>query len=817
MVVPLYLSELAPPNLRGSLVALQQLGITVGIMVAFWLDYGTQHIGGTGDTQSPAAWRLPLALQCVPSLVLAAGTFYLPYTPRWLLMKDREEDALATLVRVRRTPPHDPRVRIEILEIMAAVQFDHETNATVYGEMPSHFRLTIEKYKSLFVTRHLNRRLLIACLIQVIQQFTGINAIIYYAPKIFQNIGLSGNSVDLLATGVVGVLNFFSTIPAIMFMDRWGRKKVLIVGGIGMGVSQLIVGTLYAVYKDSWASNKAAGWATAVFVWTYIANFAFSIGCVNWIIPSEIFPPGVRSQAVGLAIGTNWLSNFIVALITPRMLEAIKFGTFYFFLGLRIEEMDKLFGGNQGQEDMNRMDAIRRGLGIGTGGYDVSRKMGNIGADNSRSKRNELIQQMQEMMANLQENIGSLREDGTQAPVETFSSRSPSTELAWIGVEDVKLPIQSLLPTVGVKTAVGEPVPSALCRAAMADPLVFLSVLAGGSSQLCFRTKSVDDQMVLLKAESHVARVVRQELSKGTATISDAVLFGILSMALKQNTYLLSIYPEDRYGGDFRSPVKTLGGLDWLGLIHIVPEHTTMWMYLLRARNRSLSDRIPGVAEYLQSTDLLRASILLEKPKLEMGESFLSLLETEAAAIRPDASEARVFKVNENFREILLDLKLCCRLIHTFHGRIALDSETSKFISYRNLIMYRLLSLPLGQAEICRLTTLIFSYGVIYPLPDPRVIRKLASQLNEAILSRSLTESEDDKFLLWAAVIGGIAAAGTSIYGSFVLEVRRYARSLELREWDSVLDILKEYIWLGKACDAGGKALWMAANPEAVE
>ena len=87
MCVPLYISELAPPNLRGSLVTLQQLGITTGILIAFWLDYGTQYIGGTGDGQSPVAWRLPLALQCVPSLVLATGTFFLPYSPRWLMMK----------------------------------------------------------------------------------------------------------------------------------------------------------------------------------------------------------------------------------------------------------------------------------------------------------------------------------------------------------------------------------------------------------------------------------------------------------------------------------------------------------------------------------------------------------------------------------------------------------------------------------------------------------------------------------------------------------------------------------------------------------
>ncbi|KAH7001016.1 sugar transporter [Ilyonectria destructans] len=385
MVVPLYLSELAPPNLRGSLVAMQQLGITVGIMVAFWLDYGTQHIGGTGDGQSPVAWRFPLAFQCVPSVILGAGTFFLPYSPRWLVMGDREEEARATLIRIRRVPATDDRIRLELLEIKAAAMFDQETTAAMYPGIESPVRIAFERYKSLFTVRHLNRRLVIACLLQIIQQFTGINAIIYYAPQIFRKIGLSGNSIDLLATGVVGVINFFSTIPAIMFMDRWGRKKVLLIGAVGMSISQLIVGTISAVYKDSLANHPAAGWASAVFIWLYISNFAFSIGCVNWIMPSEIFPPGVRSQAVGVAIGTNWLSNFIVALITPRMLSAIEFGTFYFFFGfclflgvwvyffvpetkgVRIEEMDKLFGGNQGVEDMQRIANIRLQLGIVSG------------------------------------------------------------------------------------------------------------------------------------------------------------------------------------------------------------------------------------------------------------------------------------------------------------------------------------------------------------------------------------------------------------------------------------------------------------------
>lgn len=218
------------------------------------LDYGTQYIGGTGDGQSAAAWRFPLALQCLPSLILASGTFFLPYSPRWLMSKGqpaclrqyhsnlirftgREEEARATLLRLRRVSTDDPRITLELLEIKAACMFDQENVEAKFPGITSRFTLAIKQYQELFFVRHLNRRLIIACLLQIIQQFTGINAIIYYAPTIFKDIGISGNSVNLLATGVVGVINFFSTIPAIMFLDRWGRKKVLIIGGIGMSIS----------------------------------------------------------------------------------------------------------------------------------------------------------------------------------------------------------------------------------------------------------------------------------------------------------------------------------------------------------------------------------------------------------------------------------------------------------------------------------------------------------------------------------------------------------------------------------------------------
>ncbi|KAK9458466.1 general substrate transporter [Lipomyces oligophaga] len=382
MVVPLYLSEVVPPNVRGAMVALQQLSITLGIMVSFWLDYGTQYIGGTGANQSQAAWRIPLALQCIPSIILTLGTFIFPYSPRWLVNQGREEEALRSLLRLRRVPETDPRIMMEMLEIRAAKLLDEETKAETFGDNPHHLRIIVKEYTSLFTVPHLRKRTFISCLLQIIQQFTGINAIIYYAPQFFEQIGLSGNSVNLLATGVVGIVFFFCTIPAVLYIDRWGRRKTLIAGAIGMTIAQLVVATLWAVYKDSFSQHKGAGWAACVFVWVYIGMFAFSIACINWIIPSEIFPPAIRGKAVGVAISTNYLSNFIVAISLPKMLKTIKFGTFYFFLafciilgvwtyfcvpetnGIPIEEMDKLFGGNSGARDMQRIHDIRARLGI---------------------------------------------------------------------------------------------------------------------------------------------------------------------------------------------------------------------------------------------------------------------------------------------------------------------------------------------------------------------------------------------------------------------------------------------------------------------
>ncbi|EFQ32397.1 uncharacterized protein GLRG_07667 [Colletotrichum graminicola M1.001] len=346
----------------------------------------------------------------------------------------------------------------------------------------------------------------------------------------------------------------------------------------------------------------------------------------------------------------------------------------------------------------------------------------------------------------------------------------------------------------------------------MSDRQTFLALVAGGSYRLRFLTNSIEDNRACFKAQNQIARTVRQQLSAGITTVSDIVVFSLITISLDQNPYLLSLAPEDRYAGDFDTPVKSLGGLLWLGLMSYEPSLQTMWMHLLRARNPSLSNKAPGLADGLQSSDLLRASALLQRPDLEMQEAYC-LQEEEAAAARPDASEVDAFHVDAHFKAILLDIKACCRLIDAFFGPVhPLSPEATGFVQFRNLILYRLLSLPPGVAEICRLAALVFNYTVLYPFPDPRILWKLCRQLEGILSDPQQTTNEDAGLLLWAAVIGGIAAARTVAYDSFASSVNKFAALLGLEDWPQTVAHLESFIWHERVCGVGGRTLWARAR-----
>ncbi|KAI0220476.1 hypothetical protein L0F63_006055 [Massospora cicadina] len=324
MAVPLYQSEMANPSVRGRLVSLQQWAITIGIALSFWVNYVCNQLL-TGEI----VWRLPLGLQAVPAIILFIGCFSMPFSHRWLLTKGRDEEALASLARLRaggdKTNP-------------AVVEEFNEVKEILNQERA----LGNASYKDLFIGTILIRTLL-GIFIQAFQQLTGINSVMYYAPQIFKQAGF-GTQAGLLATAINGIVNMSATIPAILYVDRWGRRKTLMAGASVMAVAMATVGILISIYgtegKDQVTgetlvtmSNLGASFTVIVFIYIFVAGFAFSWGPIAWIYPAEIFPMRVRSKGSSLTTASNWAFNYLISLLTPILMAEITWGLYIIFAG----------------------------------------------------------------------------------------------------------------------------------------------------------------------------------------------------------------------------------------------------------------------------------------------------------------------------------------------------------------------------------------------------------------------------------------------------------------------------------------------------
>ena len=300
----MYVAECSPPELRGFMIGMQQLAIEFGIMVSFWIDYGCHYIGGTGETQKDAAWLVPLALQLGPATILLVGMVFMPFTPRWLIHHGREEEARTTLAKLRSMDINHELITIEFLEIKAQSMFEKRTveaNFPHLKEMTwwNTIKLQFVAIGSLFKTMPMFRRVIVATVTMFFQQWTGINAgklpvlisicslqltnlVLYYAPSIFGELGLSSNTTSLLATGVVGIVMLIATIPAILYIDNIGRKPALAIGALGMGLCHFIIAIIYAMNENQWDTHGAAGWAAIVMVWLFVVHFGWSWGpCVS--------------------------------------------------------------------------------------------------------------------------------------------------------------------------------------------------------------------------------------------------------------------------------------------------------------------------------------------------------------------------------------------------------------------------------------------------------------------------------------------------------------------------------------------------------
>lgn len=419
MVIPLYISEVSTPDIRGALVVLQQLSITIGILASFWIDYGTHYIGGTrcapeiaytGGTssarsfdpytdvgpngctgQSDAAWRIPLSLQILPALILGIGMIFYPDSPRWLLMQERDEEAFKALAKLRRHPADHPELVAEALDIKASIIVENTITQEKHPGVTG-FKLHIAQYMSLINTKSNFWRLSVGCCTMFFQQFMGCNAMIYYAPTMFASLGLSGNTTTLLATGVYGIVNCLSTIPALLFIDKVGRRPLLMTGAAGTCISLVIVGAIVGAYGDTLSSHKTAGWVGIAFIYIYDVNFSYSFAPIGWVLPSEIFTLAIRSKAISITTSTTWMCNFIIGLVTPDMLATIKWGTYIFFAvfcllaggftylfvpetrGKTLEDMDVAFGDTAAHEEKDRIRQIEAQLrGVTIQGTDLEK------------------------------------------------------------------------------------------------------------------------------------------------------------------------------------------------------------------------------------------------------------------------------------------------------------------------------------------------------------------------------------------------------------------------------------------------------------
>jgi len=299
---PLYLAEVAPEHIRGSMISLYQLMITTGILLAFMSDLAFSSTGN---------WRLMLGIIAIPGVLFLFGVFFLPDSPRWLMMRGRKDDAIKVLKRLR---GDDNIVNHEIADIEE--QLKQPQLGWQLFRQNTNFRRSVG----------------LGVLLQLMQQFTGMNVVMYYAPKIFQTMGYDTHS-QLWFTAIVGLTNVLATFIAIALVDRLGRKPILYTGFVVMALGLGIVGAMMHMGID----GKGEQYFTVAMLLIFIAGFAMSAGPLIWTLCSEVQPLKGRDFGIGASTFTNWVGNYIVGVTFLSLLNGIgNANTFWLYAALNV-------------------------------------------------------------------------------------------------------------------------------------------------------------------------------------------------------------------------------------------------------------------------------------------------------------------------------------------------------------------------------------------------------------------------------------------------------------------------------------------------
>lgn len=293
-ISPMYIGEIAPADIRGRLVSINQFAIIFGMLVVYFVNWGIAN-GKPLEWINTIGWRWMFVSEAVPAALFGIFLFFVPETPRFLAINNQNEKALHILTRINGID----QAKIIFTDIKSSVE---KSSAKLFS------------YGKIII--------LIGVLLSVFQQFVGINVALYYAPRIFESMGAEKDA-SMLQTVVMGLVNVIFTVVAIMTVDKWGRKPLLMIGSVGMAIGMFAIGLL--------AFMKIIGISTLVFIIIYTASFMMSWGPICWVLISELFPNKIRGKAVAVAVAAQWAANYFISSTYPAMMEFSSGGTYWFY------------------------------------------------------------------------------------------------------------------------------------------------------------------------------------------------------------------------------------------------------------------------------------------------------------------------------------------------------------------------------------------------------------------------------------------------------------------------------------------------------
>ncbi|KAG8891525.1 hypothetical protein FRB99_003537 [Tulasnella sp. 403] len=319
--VPTYISESSPKHLRGRLTGMYQLFNVTGIALSFWANYFLLLSFGEDPTKS-VQWRIAFALQILPGALLVFAMLAQPESPRWLAERGRYDETRAALAWLRGLSPDHPDVAEELYAIKTDLQ----------GR--SNFPLS-QQVKEVISSGKVLYRCSLPVILMAFQQWTGVNAINYYSPIIFRQLGMGQGSASLFGTGIYGVVKIVATLLVLALgVEQYGRKALLVWGGLGQASCMFFIGLYRRTHPDDTATISSYFAILAIYL--YVTFFSFGWSVAPWPAMSESVPNHVRSLTMSTGLMSNWFFNAVISKITPLLLNSITYGTYFLFGGSTI-------------------------------------------------------------------------------------------------------------------------------------------------------------------------------------------------------------------------------------------------------------------------------------------------------------------------------------------------------------------------------------------------------------------------------------------------------------------------------------------------